>query len=299
MGKPGSTTLLLTAVAMAAFAGNSLLARAALSDGAMDPASYTLVRLVAGAIVLGLLLLPRQRPRGLAALPGSWASAAALFAYALAFSLAYLRLGAAIGTLILFASVQATMIGWGIARGHRPTPLEFAGLVLALGGLVYLLMPGLQTPDLVGSLLMVSSGAAWGVYSLRGRSARNPLDETAGNFLRAAMLCPPLFLVFLGDAGALSLAGCILAVVSGAVTSGLGYAVWYRTLPGLSPAQAGIVQLTVPVIAAFGAVLFLSEVLTLRILVGGALILGGVGLAILSRTPAAPRPIPNPRHTSD
>lgn len=277
-------TILLTGLAMTAFAANSLLARAALADGTSDPGSFTVIRLVSGAAALALILI-WQHDRGmLRRAPGSWLSALCLFAYALAFSLAYVRLGAATGALILFASVQGTMLLWGIARRDRPTLAEALGLAVAFGALVYLLLPGLRAPDLLGSLLMIGSGMAWGAYSLRGRGAVDPLPETAGNFIRAAMICLPLVGITMLY-GHITFYGMALAVISGVIASGLGYAIWYRVLPQLSASLAGTVQLTVPAIAALGAVLFLSEVLTLRLILASACILGGVALATLWRKP--------------
>lgn len=278
-------TILLTGLALTAFAANSLLARAALADGTSDPGSFTVIRLVSGAAALALLLIWQHDRGTLRRAPGSWLSALCLFAYALAFSLAYVRLGAATGALILFASVQGTMLLWSIARRDRPTLAEALGLAVAFGALVYLLLPGLRAPDLVGSLLMIGSGMAWGAYSLRGRGAVDPLPETAGNFIRAAIICLPLVGITMLY-GHITFYGTALAVISGVIASGLGYAIWYRVLPQLSASLAGTVQLTVPAIAALGAVLFLSEVLTLRLILASACILGGVALATLRRKPA-------------
>lgn len=275
-------TLLLTFVAMLAFAANSLLARAALAGGGIDAGSFTALRLVAGAVALAGLMLARHGRAALRPLPGSWIGAAALFAYALAFSLAYLRLAAATGALILFAAVQGSMVLWGILRRDRPTAVELAGLAIAFAAFVWLLLPGLGTPDPWGSLLMTAAGIAWGVYSLHGRGTGDPLAATAGNFIRAVPLCAALALVVLADAHA-DAGGIALAMASGMVTSGLGYAVWYRALPRLSTTQAATVQLTVPVIAAAGAVAVLGETLTARLVVASACILGGVALSILVR----------------
>ncbi len=272
-------TALLTSAAMAAFAANSLIARGALGAGAIGAADYTILRLVSGAAAMAALLA-LQGSISLRRLPGSWASGLALFGYAVAFSYAYLSLGAATGALILFAAVQATMIGGGLLRGDRPTLRQLAGLGIAFAGLVWLLLPGLGTPDLVGTAMMIASGIAWGIYSLRGRGARDPLAETSGNFVRSVVFCAPLLLVAPGE-GVPTAAGVGLAVLSGAVASGLGYIVWYRALPRLSRVQAAIVQLTVPPIAAFGAVLFLSEELTSRLVVASVLILAGILLAVL------------------
>jgi drug/metabolite transporter (DMT)-like permease len=273
-------TLMLTVVAMMAFAGNSLLARDALAGGSIDAASFTAIRLVSGAVALVALLAWQRGTAAVRRAPGNWISALALLGYAMAFSFAYLRLSAATGALVLFSAVQASMICWSLARGDRPTPREMIGLGVAFAAFVYLLLPGLHTPDPLGSVLMMAAGVSWGVYSLRGRGKGPPLDETAGNFVRSGLVCVPLLLLAGGHAEA---RGIGLAVVSGVVTSGLGYAIWYRALPGLSTTQAATVQLTVPIIAAIGAVAFLSETLTIRLVVASACILGGVAFAILSR----------------
>jgi drug/metabolite transporter (DMT)-like permease len=271
-----------TTIAMVAFAANSLLARLALADGAIDAASYTALRLVSGAVALGgFLVLARGRAL-LDGVPGDWPSAAALFAYAAAFSYAYLELGAAMGALILFASVQATMIGWSIAQGDRPNLAQWGGFTIAFGAFVYLLLPGIGMPEPVGAALMIVSGIAWGIYSVRGRNAANPLAETSGNFVRSALFCMPLMVFAMPGAHA-DPQGAGLAVASGVVASGLGYAVWYRVLPQLGSTLAAIVQLTVPIIAAVGAIVLLSEPMTLRLAIAGSLVLGGVGWAVLAR----------------
>jgi drug/metabolite transporter (DMT)-like permease len=288
-------TLALTALAMIAFAANSLLARASLGGGAIDAASFTAIRLCSGALALAVLVAVRRlraRAPGTRAFPlsapGDWISAAALFAYAIGFSLAYLRLGAATGALILFAAVQATMLLWGIARRDHPSLAELAGLAIAFAAFVYLLLPGALlvlgagAPDPLGGLMMTGAGIAWGAYSLRGRGVRDPLEATAGNFLRAAPMCLALVLLPMAG-GAVSARGVGLALVSGVVASGAGYAVWYRALPHLRTVQAATVQLTVPLIAAVGAVVLLGEALTLRLLIAGPCLLGGVALAILAR----------------
>jgi drug/metabolite transporter (DMT)-like permease len=267
---------------MVAFAANSLLARAALGPGAIDAAGFTTVRLISGGLALAALLLWQRGRAVLPERPGSWPSAVALLVYALAFSFAYLRLGAATGALILFAAVQGTMILWGLALRHRPTVPEVAGLAVAFAAFVYLLLPGLDTPDLAGSLLMTAAGIAWGVYSLRGRGQAKPLAATGGNFVRAAAMCVPLA-AWSAIRGHASADGIGLAVVSGVVTSGLGYAVWYRALPHLTPMQAATVQLTVPPLATIGAMSLLGEALTLRLALSSLCILGGVALAITAR----------------
>lgn len=270
----------LTALAMAAFAGNSLLCRLALQHTAIDPASFTTARLISGALVLWALVRWRgQRPAG------DWWSAGALFVYAAAFSYAYLSLSAGTGALLLFGAVQATMLGWGLWRGQRLRLGQTAGLVLAMGGLVALLWPGVTAPPAVGALLMIAAGVAWGVYSLRGRGAGDPTAVTAGNFVRAAVLAGPLVLAALPwaqvDAG-----GLLWALCSGAVTSGLGYAVWYTALKGLHPTSSASVQLSVPVLTALGGVAFLNEPLTLHLTLCSAAILGGIAVVVAGQRPA-------------
>ena len=273
-GTPAAHTLALTAAAMLAFAGNSLLCRLALQHSGIDPASFTTVRLLSGAVVLWALVRWRgQRPAG------DWGSAAALFVYAAAFSFAYLSLSAGTGALLLFGAVQATMLGWGLWRGQRLGQGQTAGLVLALGGLVALLLPGATAPPAVGALLMTAAGVAWGVYSLRGRGAGDPTAVTAGNFVRAGALAVPLGLAGLPGA-TLDPTGLLWALCSGAVTSGLGYAIWYAALKGLQPTSSASVQLSVPVLTALGGVVLLSEPVTLRLALCSLAILGGIAWVI-------------------
>lgn len=234
--------------------------------------------------MLGLLVGSRRASRHPAG-GGSWAGAAMLFVYALAFSLAYLRLDAGTGALVLFAAVQVTMVGGGISTGHRPARREWWGLLISLAGLVLLVAPGLAAPDPIGALLMAGAGAAWGLYSLRGRATADPVAANAASFARAVPLALAASLAFASEAHA-DARGLVLAAACGAVTSGLGYAIWYRALPGLTPAQAAIVQLAVPVLAAVGGVGLLGETVTLRLLVAGALVIGGIGLAVRGRRPA-------------
>jgi drug/metabolite transporter (DMT)-like permease len=305
-------TLLLTAFALFAFAGNSLLCRAALGADLIDPVSFTTIRLLSGAIVLALLtrIFPARRresagrgdsapldppspggPRkGYGGLrtrdskpeTGSWLSALALFVYAAAFSLAYDTLDAGTGALILFASVQAAMMGAAWASGERPSPVQWTGWAAASGGLVWLLWPGLSAPDPLAALLMGVAGVAWGAYSVRGRAGSAPLPETAGNFLRSA----PFALVASGVAlywVHLRPTGLLLALGSGAVASGLGYVLWAAALKRLTTGRASAVQLLVPVLAALGGAAFLSEPVTGRLAVAGAIVLGGVALAVRKR----------------
>lgn len=274
---------LLTSLAMIAFAGNSLLCRVALSSTGIDAASFTTVRLLSGAVMLWLITRFVRRAHGGS---GNWLSALALFVYAAGFSFAYLSLTAATGALLLFGAVQATMITHGLWAGERLRRWQVIGLVLALGGLVGLLLPGLSSPPLKGSLLMLAAGVAWGVYSLRGKGAGDPTRVTAGNFLRAVPMAAALSALMLGRA-TLDGAGFWAAVASGALASGLGYAIWYTVLPALKATNAATVQLSVPVIAALGGIAFLGESPTLRLFLASVAILGGIALVILDKRPAA------------
>ena len=269
----------MTTLAMVGFAANSLLCRQALRQTGIDEASFTLVRILSGAVALGLIV---RLQHGRFALGGNWGSAAALFVYAAGFSFAYRDLTAATGALLLFFAVQAMMISLGFRAGERLRSVQVAGLILAAGGLVGLLLPGLTSPKLAGAILMLVAGAAWGVYSLRGRGAGDPTQVTAGNFLRAALIAGALSLVRL-PLTSLDARGAGYAVVSGAVTSGLGYAVWYTALRGLKTAEAATVQLSVPVLASLGGVLWLHEPFTLRLILAACAILGGVAAVILAK----------------
>ena len=287
--------LILVSTAMLAFAGNSLLCRMALKHTAIDAASFTAIRLLSGACMLWLVVAltrgksasrPERRP-----LPGNWPSACALFVYAAGFSFAYVSMSAATGALLLFASVQATMIGYGVWRGERLGQLQWAGIALALAGLVTLLLPGLAAPSPLASVSMISAGAAWGVYSLRGKAApnpglNNPTEVTAGNFLRTVPMALALVLVMsllMADGLRPDPAGMAYAVVSGALASGLGYAVWYQALPALKATHAATVQLSVPVIAALGGVLLIGEALTGTLVLASVAILGGIALVIMQK----------------
>ena len=273
----------LTSLAMLAFAGNSLLCRLALKHTSIDPASFTTIRLVSGAVMLFLIVKLRRRP---AVGRGNWLSGLALFVYAAGFSFAYVSLTAATGALLLFGAVQATMISHGLWAGERLRSLQLLGLLLALGGMVGLLLPGLAAPPLLGSILMLGAGVAWGFYSLRGKGAGDPTGVTAGNFMRAAPMALVLSLVLLGQPevrASLDTAGFGYALASGALTSGIGYAIWYTALAALKATQAATVQLSVPVIAALGGIVFLDESLTLRLILSSIAILGGIALVILER----------------
>jgi drug/metabolite transporter (DMT)-like permease len=272
----------LTMLAMIAFACNSLLCRLALKHTRIDAASFTTIRLISGAVILWLVV---QMRRGTYSGRGNWLSALTLFVYAAGFSFAYVSLPASTGALLLFGSVQATMIGHGIWKGERLLRLQVVGLVLALGGLVGLLAPGLSAPPLLSALLMLSAGVAWGVYSLRGKGAGDPLNVTAGNFLRAVPIVAALSLV-MHQGASLDRAGFWYAFLSGALASGIGYAIWYTALPAMKATNAATVQLSVPVIAALGGIAFLGESLTLRLVLPSIAILGGIALVILAKQKA-------------
>lgn len=278
------TVFLATVVTMIAFAGNALIGRAALRDTAIDAMSYTTIRLAAGAIVLVAIarLARRGRERGPARLGGTWISALALFAYAILFSFAYRGMAAGSGALVLFAAVQATMIGWGLVQGERFRPIQIAGLAIAGAGLVWLVAPGLDAPPLGAASAMATSGVAWGIYSLRGRGAGDPVAASAGNFARALPFAGLGSLVAATSA-TLDPAGVALAVASGAITSGIGYAIWYTVVPRLAATTAATVQLTVPAIASGMAVVFLGEALTLRLVLASIAILGGIAVVIVWR----------------
>lgn len=271
--------LALTSLAMLAFAGNSLLCRAALSHTGIDAASFTSVRLGSGALMLWVLARAR---RGTQTGAGNWPSALALFVYAAGFSFAYVNLPTATGALLLFGAVQVTMIGRGLWRGDRLRRPQLLGLALALAGLIVLLLPGLSAPSWHGSLLMLSAGVAWGVYSLRGQGAGDSLRVTAGNFLRALPLATVLSLLLL-DRVSLDIAGIGYGLASGALASGAGYVLWYAALPALKAASAATVQLAVPVLAALGGIVLLGEPLTWRFAIAAVAVLGGVALVIRER----------------
>lgn len=278
---------MLTLVALLAFAGNSLLCRLALRHTAIDAASFTLIRLVAGALCLWLIARWRDGPRApQQALAGNWPSAAALFVYAAAFSFAYASLTAGTGALLLFGAVQASMIGWGLCKGERLRGLQVAGWAVALAGLVGLVLPGWAAPPWQGSGLMVAAGMAWAVYTVRGKvgpggsNHGDPLQVTAGNFARAvlpAALCSAL----LWGGAAADAAGVACAVASGALASGVGYAVWYTVLPRLRVTTAATLQLAVPVIAAAGGIVWLGEALTWRLMLAAPAVLGGIALVVV------------------
>ena len=269
---------------MIAFASNSLLCRAALKQTGIDAASFTFVRILSGALILWLIVKMRvtAQDESVRQRAGTWVSALALFVYASAFSFSYNTLSAATGALLLFGAVQATMICWGLRKGERLHSVQIAGLILAVVGLVVLLFPGLSAPPLAGSVLMISAGAAWGVYSLRGKGETKPIHATAGNFVRAVPFAAFVSLISLPWAH-LDFVGVLYAMVSGAITSGLGYVIWYRVLPALKAASAATVQLSVPVLTATGGILWLGEPITPRYLFASIAVLGGIALVVMEK----------------
>lgn len=282
----GAGTIALTLLALVAFASNSLLTRLALESRQLDAASFTALRLASGAVMLAALAVARSR--SWSTLRGAGvAGPVALFVYAAPFSFAYLRIGAAVGALVLFGVVQLTMIGYGIARGERPTPMMWAGLALAAGGLLVLVLPAVARPDPLGVALMAVAGVAWAVYTLVGRGTSDPLAANARSFVWSTPLAMLLVAVARAPVQATS-RGVLLALLSGAVTSGLGYAIWYRALPRITVTQAAVAQLSVPVIAALGAALTLGETLSTRLVLSGVAVLAGVGLVLTARSRRAP-----------
>ncbi len=276
-------TILITAFALTAFAGNSILCRLALGDATIDAASFTSIRLLSGIIVLFIILqLTQGKKENLERTKGSWKAGLMLFIYAIGFSYAYISLETGTGALILFASVQITMIGLSIIKGNKLFLIEWVGIAIAFAGFTYLMLPGVAAPSFYGFVFMTAAGMAWGVYTLAGKGSKNPLADTAHNFFKTLPLVVVLVLAtFLKSH--LSSEGIILAILSGGLTSGIGYTIWYMALGGLSPIQAAILQLLVPVIAAAGGILFSAEVLSLRLVMSAMLILGGILIVILGK----------------
>jgi len=271
---------ILTLAALSAFAANSILCRMALAHGGMDAFSFSLLRLASGALMLSILILIRNHQQRLWPLNGNGLSAFALLIYILAFSLAYLNLTAASGALILFTAVQATMLIGALRAGVTPQSRQWIGIGFAIAGLIYLLLPGLDAPSPSGAILMLLSGMAWGIYSLRGIGKAQPLLATCGNFVRATFFALPVCLIALPQMHATS-AGILLAAASGAIASGIGYAIWYTALRSLNPIHASAAQLAVPALTAMAGVILLSEPLTPRLLLASLLILGGIALTLV------------------
>lgn len=288
MLQPGSISInnviktsVFTALALIAFAANSVLCRLALGEETIDAASFTVIRLLSGALVL-LAILAFSNDKEASASRGSWSASLMLFVYAVAFSFAYISLDTGTGALILFGSVQITMILLSLVSGNRLHLSEWVGVIIAFTGFVYLVLPEVTSPSVIGFLLMIAAGIAWGMYTLKGRGSGHPLKDTAYNFLRTIPLVIILLVITIQDAH-YSAAGVLLAVLSGGIASGIGYTIWYIALGGLSTTQAAVVQLSVPVIAAFGGVLFVSEAITARLTLSASMILGGILLVVLGR----------------
>jgi len=272
-----------TVFALLAFASNSVLCRLALGENAIDPSSFTIIRLISGIIILMAVMQLSEKSNNVKLKSkGSWLAASMLFIYAIAFSFGYVSLDTGTGALILFGSVQITMIITSVISGNKLHISEWLGLLIAFSGFVYLIIPDLVTPSLMGFMLMTISGVAWGFYTLLGRTSQSPLSDTVYNFLRTSPFILVLIFFGLNDIH-LTYTGIVLAVLSGAIASGLGYFVWYIALKGLSVTQAAVVQLFVPIIAATGGVIFTHELITLRLIESSALVLGGILMVILGR----------------
>ena len=274
-------TIILTGLALIAFAANSVLCRLALGNEAIDAASFTVVRLLSGVIVLFLIIRFTQKNTE-SSTNGSWAASLMLFLYAITFSYAYISLDTGTGALILFGSVQITMILLSLVSGTRLHYTEWVGVIIAFTGFVYLILPGVTTPSVVGFLLMAAAGIAWGIYTLKGRGSQNPLMDTAYNFFRTIPLVILLTIITISHAN-YSSEGVLLALLSGGITSGIGYTIWYIALGGLSVTQAAVLQLLVPVIAALGGVIFVSEAITERLTISAAMVLGGILIVVLGK----------------
>ena len=273
-------TPVYTGLALIAFASNSVICRLALITGSIDPAGFSIIRLLSGALVL-TLITSIVKDEKLVSDSGNWLSACTLFLYVITFSFAYVTLSACTGALILFGSVQGTMILTGLVQDERPKILEIAGLSVALVGLIYLMLPGWEIPSLRGAILMTTAGVSWGIYSLQGKNEGNPITVTRGNFTRAIPFALVAIIVYLTGLNA-SFSGVFYAFISGALTSGVGYVVWYAALRGLTVTQAATIQLLVPIIATIGGVIFLSEIISLRLVLSSVLILGGVGFSLFA-----------------
>ncbi|MCP4670303.1 MAG: DMT family transporter [Desulfobacula sp.] len=284
MNKPTNylaKTIIFTGLTLIAFAANSVLCRLALGERAIDASSFTIIRLMSGVIVL-LGILSFNKNKNGSTTRGSWYAGVMLFLYAISFSFAYITLNTATGALILFGSVQITMIISSLISGTRLHVMEWTGVIIAFTGFVYLILPAVTTPSAIGFLLMTVAGIAWGIYTLMGRGSKNPLTDTAYNFFRTIPIAIILLILTIKNSN-YSSEGVLLAVLSGGVTSAIGYTIWYIALGGLSALQAAVLQLLVPVIAAFGGVIFVSETITLRLTVSAIMILGGILMIVLGK----------------
>jgi len=274
-------TSLLTGLALIAFAANSVLCRLALGNEAIDAPSFTGIRLLSGAITLFIILSIKRGNKG-ASSKGSWTAGLMLFLYAITFSYAYLSVDTGTGALILFGSVQITMIMLSLVTGTRLHLTEWSGVIIAFTGFIYLILPDITTPSVNGFILMTVSGMSWGIYTLKGRSSKNPLMDTTYNFLRTIPFVA-LLAIFTMQNMSYSFEGIVLALISGAVTSGVGYTIWYIALSGLSSTQAAVLQLSVPVIAAIGGVVFVSEEITIRLIISATIVLSGILMVVLGK----------------
>lgn len=280
--------ILYTTFALVAFAFNSVLCRLALRGDEADAAGFTVVRLVAGAVALCLIWYVVSARRDAlttvraSAITGTWLSALFLFSYAVCFSFAYLNLTAATGALVLFGSVQMSMIAIALGKGERPTLFEWCGLAVAVGGLVYLVLPGLEAPPIISSLLMAAAGMSWAIYSHNGKGTADAIADTTGNFVRTLPFAAILAVIFYPNLN-LTPRGVVIAVISGAITSGVGYVFWYAALKYHSSTRAAVLQLAVPVIAAVIAIIWLGESMSATLVIASAMILGGIGLTIVGK----------------
>ncbi len=274
-------TFIYTSLALIAFAANSVLCRKALGENKIDASGFTIIRLLSGIIML-MILLGLSKTKKNNKTKGSWYSGVMLFLYAVTFSFAYITLDTGTGALIAFGSVQITIILYSIFSGHKLHWMEGLGTMIAFSGFVYLILPGVNSPPLKGFILMTIAGIAWGIYTLNGLGSKNPLKDTAYNFVRTLPFLILLFLFTMKDIS-YSLEGVLLAVISGAVTSGIGYTIWYIALRDLTNVQSAVVQLLVPALAAFGGVIFVSEVISLRLILASLLILGGILIVTLGK----------------
>jgi len=272
-------------LALIAFAANSVLCRLALGEGIIDASSFTAIRLFSGIVTLLIILFITKQNNNIEAIQkGSWSASFFLFLYAITFSFAYVTLTTGTGALILFGSVQITMIIYSIVTGHRLHSSEWIGVILAFVGFIYLILPDIATPSMMGFVLMSISGIAWGLYTLKGRGSKNPLIDTTYNFTRTLPLLAILVILILSfNSQHFSTKGIILAILSGSIASGIGYTIWYSALRGLTAMQAAVLQLLVPVIAAMGGVIFVSEAITIRLIIAASMILGGIACVILGR----------------
>lgn len=267
-------TAILTSLALIAFASNSVICRLALGNNTIDASSFTIIRLFSGAIVLLFLVKFSNSTKRILS-KGNWLVSSMLFIYAASFSYAYKSLDTGTGALILFGAVQITIILFAIIQGNILNNKEWMGVFISLFGFIYLVLPGVNTPPLVGFILMAIAGISWGIYTIKGFTSNSPLIDTCSNFIKTIPLILILFLITIKDA-TYSIEGVLLACISGGITSGIGYAIWYMAIKGLTKTQTAVVQLLVPILAAFGGVLFMSENISLRLVIAAILILGGI-----------------------